>query len=145
MEIPFSIPTDSEGYYSLECPVCKDTFKLSANDYDMEETLELFCPYCGLVHDKNSFLPQKVIDHAMDLAHNHLNDLINGSFKKSKRSVRNSSVKMTFNPLKKEEPRTIRENDNELEELHLICCDKHIKVNSTFDFDTIYCPYCGVN
>lgn len=150
MEISIAIPTDSEGYYTLECPFCKDAFKLSASDYDVEETIELFCPYCGLVNDKNNFVSQKVIDHAMDLANNHLKDLINGTFKKTKRNMRNSNMrnsnmKMDYTPLKKEQPSEIIENDNELEELHLSCCNKFIKVNSTFDFDTIYCPYCGVN
>lgn len=145
MEIPISIPTDSEGYYTLECPFCKDSFKLSAADYEPEETIELFCPYCGLVNDKSNFISQKVIDHALDLANNYAKDLLNDSFKKMKRNMRGSSMKMDFKPLKKDKPRDIIENDNELEELHLSCCNKFIKVNSTFDFDTVYCPYCGVN
>lgn len=145
MEIPISIPTDSDGYYTLECPFCKDAFKLSANDYDMEETIELFCPYCGLVNDKNNFISQKVKDQAMELANNHAIDLINESLKQMKRNMKSSNMKMEIKPLKKEQPSEIIENDNELEELHLSCCNKYIKVTSTFDFDTIYCPYCGVS
>ena len=55
MQMKINIPTDSEGYYSLECPHCKERFKALAGDIDAEDILELFCPSCGLVGNSSSF------------------------------------------------------------------------------------------
>lgn len=145
MEFKFEIPTDSDGYYSLECPFCDDTFKLPANDWDKDEVYELFCPYCGLVDDKNTFVPQQIIEHSKDIAANYLKEMVNKSFKKTKRNLRGSNLKFEYKPLKKETPGYLLENDDELHEINLVCCNKSIKVNLNFDYDIIYCPYCGVN
>jgi|SRR5690625_284079 len=144
MNEKISVPTDSEGYYSLECPYCKDRFKAFGGDVDEEDTLELFCPYCGLVKESNSFLPEEVIKYAQALAMNYVKQQINKTFKKTSRQVRGKGIRFDFKKLKEEQPEQLIEDDKlELIELH--CCDKSIKVYEEQTLDTIFCPYCGVN
>ncbi|WP_010530038.1 hypothetical protein [Lentibacillus jeotgali] len=144
MEEKISIPTDSEGYYSLECPYCKERFKALGGDIDGEDTLELFCPSCGLVEDSNSFVPQEVIEHAEALAMNYMKQQLNKTFKKTSRSMKGSGISFDFKKLKEEQPKQLTE-DEKLEQIELHCCDKTIKVHADQTRETIYCPFCGVN
>lgn len=144
MEEKISIPTDSEGYYSLECPYCKEVFKASGNDVDGEETWELFCPFCGLVEDSNSFIPDEVIEHAKTLALNYMKQQLNKTFKKTSRSMKGSSVIFDYKKLNEENPMKLTE-DERLEQVELLCCNRTIKVHADQTRETIYCPFCGVN
>lgn len=144
MEFKITIPTDTDGYHTLECPFCNDSFKTAASDYDIEDIYELFCPYCGLIDNKSIFIPQKVIDHTMDIALNVMNDAMNNSLKKMKRSSKKSGMKFDYKPQKNNAPREITEEDDELQEVRLSCCGKFIKIYSHYDLEVIYCPYCGV-
>jgi hypothetical protein len=48
---------------------------------------ELFCPYCGLVKEKNEFLSSDVIEQAQAMVYNHMMEELNKSFKKMQRSL----------------------------------------------------------
>ncbi|MEK4086043.1 hypothetical protein [Psychrobacillus sp. FSL K6-1415] len=144
MEFKIDIPTDSEGYYSLQCSHCKERFKASAGDIDAEDTLELFCPSCGLVGDSSSFLPKDVIGHAETLAMNFLEQEIYKSFKKTSRKVKGSGITFNVKKPKEESPKLLTENED-LEQIELHCCDKTIKVNLDQKVSNVYCPFCGVN
>lgn len=144
MEEKISIPTDSEGYYSLECPYCKERFKAFAGDVDEEDTLELFCPSCGLVGDNNSFVSEEVIKYAQTLAMNYMKQELNRTFKKTNRSMKKSGISFDFKKMKEEQPNELME-DESLEQVEVHCCDKIIKVHADQTRETIYCPFCGVN
>lgn len=144
MEERISIPTDTEGYYSLECPFCKETFKALGGDIDAEETLELFCPSCGLTEHSNKFIPEEVITYAMTVAENYLKQQINKTFKKSSRKAKGNNFSLEFKKLKEEQPIILKENENQ-ESIELHCCNKIIKIHPDQSIDNIYCPYCGVD
>lgn len=144
MDSKISIPTDSQGFYSLECPHCHERFKSEAGDIDSEETLELFCPICGLVADNNSFIPPAVIEHAMTIAMNYMQNEIYNSFKKTSRNLKGSGLSMSVNKPKEEIPNLLTEDEN-LEAFELNCCNKVIKVNIDQKISNVYCPFCGVN
>lgn len=144
MELKITIPTDSEGYYSLECPYCKEKFKALGGDIDAEDTMELFCPSCGLVDDSNKFIPDDVIEHAQTLAMNYMKQQLNNTFKKASRKMKGSGLTLEFKKLKEEQPNLLKE-DEKLEKVELHCCNKTIKVQVDQSIGTIYCPFCGVN
>lgn len=144
METEIPIPTDSEGYYSLECPYCNERFKALGGDIDAEDTLELFCPSCGLVDDSNKFIPNAVIEHAQTLAMNYMKQQLNDTFKKTSRKMKGSGVSFDYKKLKEEKPDQLTEDEN-LEKIELYCCDKTVKVQADRTTNNIYCPFCGVN
>lgn len=144
MQMKINIPTDSEGYYSLECPHCKERFKALAGDINAEDILELFCPSCGLVGNSSSFFPKDVIEHAESLVLNFMQQEIFKSFKQTSRKVKGSGVTIKTKKPKEEAPKLLTE-DEDLEIVDLFCCDKTIKVNLNHKVSNVYCPFCGVN
>ena len=144
MEFKIQIPTDSEGFYSLQCSRCKERFKAYAGNIDEEDTLELFCPSCGLVDDSSKFLPKDVIEHAQTLVLNHMHREIFNTFKKTSRKVKGSGMSLEVKKPKEDAPKLLTE-DEKLVQIELHCCDKIIKVNMDQKVSNVYCPYCGVN
>ena len=144
MDFQINIPTDNDGFYSLECPYCQDKFKLLPADRDNVDVLELFCPYCGLVKEKSSFIPQEIIDHFQTVAANQVRKEMYQAFKKPKSKKKKSAL--TFEMKKpKEEPPALLTEDEELEQVKMICCNKVIKAKMIQNVSNLYCPYCGVN
>ncbi|PGO77486.1 hypothetical protein CN980_11765 [Bacillus cereus] len=144
MNIEIKIPTDSEGFYSLECPYCHEKFKAQAGDIDSEEVLELYCPICGLTADNSSFTPSEVLEHAMTLAMNYAQNEIFNAFKKSSKNLKGSGISMSLNKPKEEVPKLLTEDEN-LEQVELNCCNKIIKLNVAQKATNVYCLFCGVN
>ncbi|MEY8757932.1 hypothetical protein AB9M93_26175 [Peribacillus frigoritolerans] len=144
MEFKIDIPTDSEGFYSLNCPHCSERFKAQGGDMDSEEVYELFCPSCGLIADKSKFLPPEIIDHAETLAANYAEQEIYKSLKKTGLKLKGSGIKMKLNKPKEKAPQILTEDEN-LEQVNLICCNKIIKVNIDHKLSNVFCPFCGVN
>ena len=73
-DLEITIQGDDEGYITFECPFCKSEFKLRADECQNDETPydEYFCPYCGLVKDKNEFLSEDIIEQVKAIAMNEL-------------------------------------------------------------------------
>ena len=142
-KIRFSIPLDEEGYISLECPFCGEEFKILGSDFEEEENFQLFCPYCGLIDEKSSFLSKDAITHVTTLAENHMNEMLNKTFKNIEKDSRNNKfVKFKVTKeLKSEEPKKLIAV-NDLIEKEMKCCNKNIKVFS--EQMGIFCPFCGV-
>lgn len=146
----FTIQGDSEGYIIFECTFCKSQFKLAASELQSKENpvTELFCPYCGLVSDKNDFYTEEVIEEVKKMAMNYAIEQFNNSFGKMARSINNSSksvIKMKFKPLKKLTVNEIKVNDTTEEEFQCSCCDNHIKVLYCVGVSKVFCSYCGVD
>jgi len=144
----FSIQGDSEGYVMFDCPYCGSEFKLNAEEFQSEdnEFHELFCPYCGLANDVQSFYTDEVIEAAKEIATNYMIEQLNKSFGDMARKVsQNKYVKMTFKPLKKVNVRELADKDTVEEVFQCNACDNHMKVLYCAGVSKIYCPYCGVD
>jgi uncharacterized Zn-finger protein len=144
VDFKINIPTDSEGFYSLQCPHCKERFKASAGDIQAEDILELFCPSCGLIGGSSDFIPSEVIEHAKTLALNYMQQEIFKSFKKTSWKVKDSGLTIDVKRPREEQPELLKEAED-LELIELLCCDKTIKVNIDQKVSNVYCPFCGVN
>jgi hypothetical protein len=67
--IEVSLPLDSDGFLSRECPYCKMRFKLHQGDFDGEKLPEkMFCPYCGQSATKDEFWTIEQIKYFQDIA-----------------------------------------------------------------------------
>ncbi|MHC5825890.1 MAG: hypothetical protein ACYT04_61070, partial [Nostoc sp.] len=91
-----NIPSDNDGFITLQCPFCEDRFKLTVTDFQREDIIEIFCPYCGLRHQHNAFLTDEVIEQAHIIAGNYLKSQVNQLVKNLEQSFRsNKYIKLT--------------------------------------------------
>ena len=145
----FTIQGDNEGYVTFECPFCGSAFKLQAGEYqDSERPFDdLFCPYCGLTKNKNSFLSSDIIEKAQALAQNYIIEKLNKAFGKMQRSINqnNSVIKMRYKPLKKINVKELKDKDTSECIFECDCCQRHFKVLYYAGVSKIFCSYCGVD
>lgn len=144
-----TIQGDSEGYVTFECPFCGSEFKLQAGEYQDENNpfQDLFCPYCGLTDERDSFLSNDVIEQIKALAYNYMAEELNNSLGGMAKSInkRNGIIRMKFKPLKKVTVRELAERDSTEVEFGCEQCDHHVKVLYCAGASKIFCPYCGVD
>ncbi|BCJ99936.1 TFIIB-type zinc ribbon-containing protein [Anaerocolumna chitinilytica] len=137
------IPCDSEGFILLKCPICGALFKLDANVLDDDSIFDIYCPECGLVSD--SYITEDVLELALIMAGNYLDDMMMNEFRKLERDTRNSPLKfkVTGN-LQKEKEHPIKLTVEALERKVYRCCKKEAKIKPIIKMSGSYCPYCGV-
>lgn len=76
-----NVPTDSDEYFNLSCPYCRNKFKILAPEFKGTDGVNIYCPICGLVDEFKSFYTDEVIDKALSMAQNYAEDMINQMFK----------------------------------------------------------------
>ncbi|MEM7716241.1 MAG: TFIIB-type zinc ribbon-containing protein [Cyanobacteria bacterium P01_A01_bin.68] len=140
-----SIPSDNDGFITFQCPFCRDRFKLTVTDFEREDIIEIFCPYCGLRHENSNFLTDEVIEQANIIAENYAKSIINKWTKDLERSFRNNKhIKFKANkPLKMDAEKILFEKE-ELETYNLKCCQVTVKTRPIHQVIGVYCPCCGV-
>lgn len=79
--LSINIPTDNDGFITLQCSFCSDRFKLTASDFEREDIIDIFCPYCGFPNEPSTFLTDEVIEQAKVIASNYAKSMINKSLK----------------------------------------------------------------
>jgi DNA-directed RNA polymerase subunit RPC12/RpoP len=144
--IPFSIPTDQDGFVTFQCIFCEDKFKLAASEIQQDEIIQIFCPYCGLSHEPSYFLSDDVVEHAQILVMNHVQELLNGfgaDLERQFRNDKNISFKATGKFESEEETLLFEKEEMELKVFE--CCNRSVKINLLRKQIGVYCPYCGVN
>lgn len=142
IEMEISIPTDSDGFVLLQCPLCREYFKLTPDDIEDEAMIEMWCPNCGLKAD--NYLTEDVINIAKRLARNSMADMINQSFKDIEHSFQNSLIKFTRGePIKKYAIDPIQAKIENLEVKKFNCCSKQAKISPNLMVEGGYCPFCG--
>lgn len=139
-----SIPTDDEGYILLKCEHCGTFFKATPSDIKDDGVLNLFCPSCGLTSE--NYVTEDVIDLAMKMVKNKVNDMIYDAFKDLERhSKRNSIVKFKAGKRPRHEAEDpIRSGIEALEITTFDCCNRTAKIKPLLRMTGAYCPFCGV-
>lgn len=144
IHMTISIPTDDEGYVLLKCEHCGTFFKGTPSDIQNDGVLRIFCPSCGLVSD--SYITEDVLELAMKMTKNLVNDMIYDAFKDLERhNKRNSMVKFKAGkrpPRESEDP--IRSGIEALEISIFSCCNRTAKIKPLLKMTGAYCPFCGV-
>ncbi len=140
-----TVPSDNDGFITLQCPFCDDRFKLTVADFEREDIIEICCPYCGLRHQHNHFLTDEVIEQANIIVANYAKSIINKWAKDSERRFRsNKHIKFKAGkPLKMDKEKTLFEKE-ELETYNLKCCQITVKTRPLSQVIGVYCPCCGV-
>lgn len=148
VQFEIKIQGDSEGYITFECPFCGSEFKLKADEFQSEDNsfTELYCPYCGLVNEINTFYSKEVMEQARIIAENYMADKINEMFGKFERSVRNNKfVKVEYKKLKKVNTKELKDKDTVEEVMKCSICKNHEKVLYCSGVSKVFCSYCGVD
>lgn len=139
-----TIPTDSDGFALLQCPLCRELFKVMPADYNATDVIDIWCPYCGL--KSKNYITDDIKELGMKKAQNFASDLIYNEMKKLEKQFngRNISFKVGKKPRHQEELPIKRSIDN-LEIIEYPCCKRKAKINSTCKLCGSYCPFCGVS
>ena len=144
IDINIDVLSDSDAFVSLQCPFCKEKFKLRTQDLQSDDLNNIFCPYCGLTDEVDQFITDEVKEQMRIIAQNHIKSILNNSFKKLKRKSNNNTklslrLKKSF---KMEDEKILCEIDD-LEIVQLKSCNSAVKVDSLAKQSSIYCPFCG--
>ena len=96
------MPCDDDGFILLRCPHCDELFKLTAEDIGSDETLDIYCPSCGLC--ANNFLAQNVIDLALAKTSNYAMYVIAQQLQAFAKKNSNSLIRFEFKANHEREP-----------------------------------------
>lgn len=144
--VSIPLPTDADGFVSLDCPFCGLRFKLGASEVSEAPEAELYCPYCGIPTSPSLCTTQEIVDAAMRQAENILRNKINSFTKDIERTFRGSK-NLKFKrgqPLRRLPDKPLLE-DESLELSEMSCCKRRVKTIHPRTAAPMYCPYCGVN
>lgn len=143
IHMTISIPTDDEGYVLLKCEHCGTFFKGTPSDLQDDGVLHIFCPSCGLTSD--SYITEDVLELAMKMTKNKVNDMIYDMFKDLERHSKNSIVKFKAGKRPRHESEDpIRSGIEALEICTFPCCKRTAKIKPLLKMTGAYCPFCGV-
>ena len=148
-QLGITLYSDGDGFISFECPFCGSVFKLSVGDLN-DETFpvqELFCPYCGLVAEKKSFLSAEAKEAIQAKIYNYAVEMFNQGFGEMSKTInrQNSMLKVEYKPLTKEKEKDVIENDTVETNFCCKACEREVKVLLNIGLSKAFCPYCGVD
>ena len=137
------MPCDDDGFILLRCPHCGELLKLTAEDIESDETLDIYCPSYGLC--ANNFLTQNVIDLALAKTSNYAMDVIAQQLQAFAKKNSNSLVRFEFKANREREPEPpIRAA---IEALQILTCHdygREAKVSPALAMSAYTCPLCGI-
>lgn len=137
------IPCDDDGFILLRCPHCGEMFKLTAEDIESNETLDIYCPSCSL--SDSNFLTQDVIDLALAKASNYAMDAITQQLQAFAKKNSSSLVRFEVKANREREPETpIRAAIEALQIAICHDCGREAKVPPALAMSAYTCPLCGI-
>ncbi|NYE95893.1 hypothetical protein FHU41_002143 [Psychromicrobium silvestre] len=83
IQVPVSIPLDSDGFLRRECPTCEQEFKWfnhAAGDDDAEPTSQYFCPLCGVAASLDSWWTPAQLEYGFGSAGGALDQAVRDAF-----------------------------------------------------------------
>ncbi len=146
-EIVFKIdiPSGDDGFVTLQCSFCNSRFKLTTADFQSDNVIYIFCPYCGLHNEGNELLTDEVLEQLHIVAQNYMNSIVNefvDRLGKSFRANKHISFKRS-QKLEMEDDKVLFERE-EMEIIQPTCCKRPVKTKPLEASLGIYCPFCGV-
>lgn len=137
------IPCDDDGFILLRCPHCSELFKLTAEDMESDETLDIYCPSCGLC--ANNFLTQDVIDLALAKTSNYAMDAIAQQLQAFAKKNSSGLVRFEVKANREREPEPpIRAAIEALQIATCHDCGREAKVPPALAMSAYTCPLCGI-
>lgn len=144
INLAISIPADNDGFVLLQCPLCGEFFKLTPDDIESEDVLEIWCPCCGLKGE--TYVTEDVVELALKMAENTAMDLAYKEMKKWERKFKGNGVSFKAGKKtteKSEDP--IVAGIEILEVQKYECCKRQAKIKPIVKLIGSYCPFCGGN
>lgn len=71
-EISISFPAGEDGMIPRQCPNCRGKFKIHQEQYGEGGYLNLRCPYCKMIYEKDEFITEEQEKYAEAVAENKL-------------------------------------------------------------------------
>ena len=141
-EFTLTMPLDSDGYATFECPCCLDSFQMRGEEYNADDLFEFWCPSCGLKSD--SYVPRSVIELAKAKVLNRFLGKMENELRQISSSTRGSilsiEVKTNFG---KEHENLLFPDVAAFEEVICRICERPYRVHPLTLFTGPYCPFCG--
>jgi hypothetical protein len=118
---------------------------LAVGEVQNETVIDLYCPVCGLSHERAKFISHDALAAAERVAVNLARQAINDMMKEFERSLRGSKhIKFKRGRPLQAEPEKVLIEDSNFELVRTRCCHKHAKVRLLDKILGVYCPYCGL-
>ena len=133
-----SLPTDSDGFLSQECPFCEQRFKVLFGQGSQEPVSH--CPYCGH-NGQQGWLTKAQQDYVTAVA---TDVVVAPELKKLERAFKGGSEGLFTINMEHDLPKPSHspvETDGSFDILHFPCCKETIKVNRQQQH---YCIICGM-
>ena len=137
------IPCDDDGFVLLQCPHCGELFKLTAEDIESDEVLDIYCPSCGLTGD--NFLTDDVMQLALARTGNFAMDAIFRQLQDFAKKNGGGMVQIEVETNREREPELpIRATVNALQIAFCRDCGRKAKVSPSLVMSAYTCPHCGI-
>ncbi len=139
-----SIPTDTDGYVLMQCPLCCEMFKLHPHDVEDDAVFDIRCPCCGIVSD--NYITDDVAELAVAKAGNIFLDEMHKEMKKLERETRGGVIQFVVGKKPKHEfEKRLMPTIEAMSETVCEECGKSMKLTHALLFTAYCCPYCGVS
>lgn len=143
MHFEIEIPCDDDGFILLKCPHCSELFKLTAEDIESDETLDIYCPSCGLTAD--NFLTEDVIRLALAKANNFAMDAITQQLQAFTKKNSGNLIQFKVKAIHAKEPEPpIRAAIGALQAATCHDCERRAKISPSLIMSAYICPFCGI-
>lgn len=146
VQIPMSVPLDSDGFIRRECPTCERELKWRPTP-DGEEGAPTpeggyFCPYCAVQAPPASWWTKAQLEAAEAKIHNEIVKPMLDDFGKSLERASSSHVRFTSKPAERAAEPQLSESDD-MRRVDFSCHPSEpVKVLEGWD-RPVYCPICG--
>ena len=74
-ELSITLPADDDEMLPRQCPNCKQAFLIHQPSYSENNYLNLRCPYCEWIEEKDEFLTDEQAEYAEAVAANELRSM----------------------------------------------------------------------
>lgn len=141
--LKIQLTSDEDGFILQRCPHCGELFKLTAQDIESDEILNIYCPSCGLT--ANSFLTQDVIKLAIAKSRNFAMDEITRRFQSFAKKNSSSLIKVEAKAIREREAELpIRATIEALQTTTCHDCGRKAKISPMLAMSAHTCPLCGI-
>lgn len=75
-EISIELPTNEDEMLPRQCPNCEQQFLIQQEEYEAGGYLNLRCPYCEWIDEKDEFLTDEQVEYAEAVAMNEMKGML---------------------------------------------------------------------
>ncbi|WP_219816266.1 hypothetical protein [Arthrobacter sp. 08Y14] len=146
IQIPISMPLDSDGFLRRECPTCEQEFKWfnhAEGDQDAAQVSQYFCPLCGAAAGLDSWWTPAQLEYGFGSASGAIDEAMNAAIADAFKGVKGMKFKQNSSfSLDIEAPDPLIEPDDMLIVEPPCHTNEPLKVPEGFT-EGVFCLICG--